>query len=44
VSPLPPRVGDRAPGLDLVDLDGAHMCMEDLRGRAFLLIFFRHAG
>ena len=39
-----PRVGESACPLDLVDLDGARVRLEDLRGRAFLLIFLRHAG
>jgi hypothetical protein len=39
-----PRVGESARPLDLVDLDGARVRLEDLRGRAFLLIFLRHAG
>jgi hypothetical protein len=38
------RVGESARPLDLVDLDGARVRLEDLRGRAFLLIFLRHAG
>jgi hypothetical protein len=39
-----PRVGESARPLDLIDLDGARARLEDLRGRAFLLIFLRHAG
>jgi hypothetical protein len=39
-----PRVGESARPLDLIDLDGARVRLEDLRGRAFLLIFLRHAG
>jgi peroxiredoxin len=39
-----PEVGEQARPLDLVDLDGARVRLEDLRGRAFLLIFLRHAG
>jgi peroxiredoxin len=39
-----PQVGEQARPLDLVDLDGARVRLEDLRGRAFLLIFLRHAG
>jgi hypothetical protein len=39
-----PHVGEPARPLDLVDLDGARVRLEDLRGRAFLLSFLRHAG
>jgi hypothetical protein len=39
-----PRLGESARPLDLVALDGARVRLEDLRGRAFLLIFLRHAG
>ena len=39
-----PRTGERARTFDLVDLTGARLRLEDLRGRAFLLIFLRHAG
>ena len=39
-----PRVGEPAPPFDLVDLEGRRVRLEDLRGRAFLLIFLRHAG
>jgi len=39
-----PHVGEQARPRDLVDLDGARVRLEDLRGRAFLLIFLRHAG
>lgn len=42
--PLPPRVGDTAPALDLPDLAGERRRLEDLRGRAVLLVFLRHAG
>jgi peroxiredoxin len=39
-----PGVGDRARPLDLVDLDGRRVRLDDLRGQAFLLVFLRHAG
>jgi cytochrome oxidase Cu insertion factor (SCO1/SenC/PrrC family) len=39
-----PDVGEQARPLELVDLDGARVRLEDLRGRASLLIFLRHAG
>lgn len=39
-----PRVGEPAPRFDLADLKGRRVRLEDLRGRAFLLIFLRHAG
>jgi peroxiredoxin len=40
----PPAVGDPARPFDLVALDGRRVCLDDLRGRAFLLVFLRHAG
>ena len=39
-----PRIGEQARPIDLVDLEGAHFRLDDLRGRAFLLIFLRHAS
>ena len=39
-----PRVGEPARPLDLLDTDGRRIRLEDLRGRAFLLVFLRHAG
>jgi len=39
-----PSVGEPARSLDLPDLQGRRVQLEDLRGRAFLLIFLRHAG
>ena len=39
-----PQVGERARPLDLADLAGQRFRLEDLRGRAFLLVFLRHAG
>lgn len=43
-SPAAPAVGDRARPLDLHNLDGRQVRLEDLHGQAFLLIFLRHAG
>ncbi|MDE3026417.1 MAG: redoxin domain-containing protein [Acidobacteriota bacterium] len=40
----PPPVGAPAPPLDLPDLDGQHVRLEDLRGRPVLLSFLRHGG
>lgn len=37
-------VGERARELDLVDLEGRRLRLDDLRGQAFLLVFLRHAG
>ena len=37
-------VGERARELDLVDLEGRRVRLDDLRGQAFLLVFLRHAG
>jgi peroxiredoxin len=40
----PPAVGERARTFDLVSIEGGRVRSEDLRGRAFLLVFLRHAG
>jgi peroxiredoxin len=39
-----PAVGERARPLDLHDLDGRRVRLEDRRGQAFVLVFLRHAG
>lgn len=39
-----PTVGDRARPLTLPDLDGNIVWLDDLRGRAVLLVFLRHAA
>ncbi|HET8894881.1 MAG TPA: hypothetical protein VFM96_12365 [Gaiellaceae bacterium] len=38
------KVGEPAPPLDLPDLSGTRHRLADLRGRAMLIVFFRHAG
>jgi peroxiredoxin len=38
------RVGEPAPPLELPDLGGVRVRLENLRGRAVLIVFFRHAG
>ena len=40
----PPETGDRARRLELPDLRGGLVRLEDLRGRAVLLVFLRHAN
>lgn len=40
----PPAVGERARTFDLVSIEGDRVRLEDLRGRAFMLVFLRHAG
>lgn len=40
----PPVVGDRAPALELPDLDGDVVSLAGLGGRAVLVSFLRHAG
>lgn len=40
----PPAVGERARAFDLVSIEGLRVRLEDLRDRAFLLVFLRHAG
>jgi peroxiredoxin len=40
----PPAVGERARAFDLVSIEGQRVRLDDLRGRAFLLVFLRHAG
>lgn len=37
-------VGEPAPPLDLPDLSGKRHRLDELRGRAVLIVFFRHAG
>jgi hypothetical protein len=39
-----PKAGEGARPFELVDLDGQRARLDDLRGRAFLLVFLRHAG
>ena len=39
-----PSVGETARPLELPDLGGNRVRLEDLRGRAVLLVFLRHAG
>lgn len=39
-----PSVGEPARPFNLTDLEGRRLRLEDLRGRAFLLVFLRHAG
>ena len=39
-----PALGECAPPLELRDLRGNLTRLEDLRGRAVLLVFLRHAG
>jgi peroxiredoxin len=39
-----PATGEPARSFDLADLDGRTVRLDDLRGKAFLLIFLRHAG
>ncbi len=39
-----PEVGQRAPGIELPDLDGRPTSLADLRGRPVLASFLRHAG
>jgi peroxiredoxin len=40
----PASVGEPAPPLDLPDLTGKRHRLGELRGRAVLIVFFRHAG
>lgn len=37
-------VGQRAPRLELPDLDGSVTALRDLQGRPVLVSFLRHAG
>ena len=39
-----PAAGQPAPVLELPELDGGQLRLEDLRGRPVLLTFLRHAG
>lgn len=39
-----PSVGESVRPLELPDLSGNLFRLEDLRGRAILLVFLRHAG
>jgi peroxiredoxin len=39
-----PSAGDPAPTLERPDLDGKFVRLGDLRGRAVLVVFLRHAG
>lgn len=36
------RAGDSLPPLPLAAIDGGHVALDDLRGRATLLVFLRH--
>lgn len=42
--PGAPRVGERAPRLELPDLEGRVTSLRDLQGRPVLVSFLRHAG
>lgn len=44
MDPRPPTVGAPAPPLALPRLGGGRVVLEDLRGRASLVVFLRHAG
>ncbi len=44
MSPSGPFPGERAHPLELPDMHGNLSRLEDLRGRAVLLVFLRHAG
>jgi len=39
-----PDVGDPAPRIELPTIDGELLRLDDLRGRAVLVSFLRHAG
>ncbi len=43
-TPSPLQVGQPAPPLELPTLDGGLLRLADLRGRAVLVSFLRHAG
>ncbi|MGI8875185.1 MAG: hypothetical protein ACR2KP_12840 [Egibacteraceae bacterium] len=44
MSDLAPKVGQRAPVLELPDIDGVVTALRDLQGRPVLVSFLRHAG
>lgn len=39
-----PQVGDQAPPLELPNIDGRLVSLEDVRGQPVLVSFLRHAG
>jgi peroxiredoxin len=44
MEPRPSLVGRQAPKLELPDVNGQLVRLVDLRGRAVLVVFLRHAG